>query len=89
MVSTTTTLPIVTAPALLTTIRYATPSPIPPPPTCSFATTRLSSGASTVNPTAFVSSVVALQESAARTNAVFETAVAAHTSPTDPVIVNV
>ena len=54
-----------------------------------FVTEIVSSGAGTVNPTAFVSITVVVHAPDPATYAVFDTAVVTHTGPTTPVIVNV
>jgi hypothetical protein len=80
----------VIVPVFATTIRYVTAAPVPGAAgVCVFATVRAVVGAVTTTPTALVACTAVEHALAAYTNPVFETDVAAHTTPSWPLIVNV
>jgi len=89
IVSTTFRFVIVAPPMFATTTLYVIGAPGHAPPVTVFCTWIASTGAGTVNDTGFVNMTVVEHAAVPETNAVFDTAVVAHTGPTTPVIVNV
>jgi len=81
---------IVAVPVFTITTRYVTAPPIPGEAgTCCFDTVRFVTGAGTTTTAGFVIMTVVDAPFDAITNPVFDTAVAAHTTPTLPETVNV
>jgi hypothetical protein len=81
---------IVIIPVFVTTSRYVTGAPVPGDAgVCVFTIVRLVTAGWITDPTTFVASPTVPHTPVPVTYAVFDTAVGAHTTPTNPVTVNV